>query len=212
MLPHLHFRFLVPGIGDQAPGKIQGVAVLIGDHLHRIGVLVVFRVHFRFAGGHFQIGIFRKSLGQVVDDLGRDHGFIPLDVDDHIHIFEIEGNFRQPVGAAGVVFRRHDGPAAKRMDAIQDPLVVSGHQHFIRDPGQCGPFIDPLDHGFAMDQSQGFPRQTSGPVTGRNYTEYFHFDAFSFLMAALMVSAKASSPLVIWISISRMYRGTSRWR
>lgn len=143
---------------------------------------------------------------------GRDHGFVALDIDDHIHILEVESHFRQPVGAAGMIFGGHHSPAAEGIDAVQDPLVVGGHQHFIRDPGQSGPFIDPLDHGFAMDQGQGFPWQTGGPVTGRNYTQYFHLDGFSFLMAALMVSVKASSPLVIWISISRMYRGTSRWR
>ena len=103
MLPHLHLRLFVPGIGDQAPGKIQGIAILVRDHFHGIGVLVICRVHLGLAGSHFQVGILPKSLGQVVDDLGWDHRFVPLDVDDHIHVFEIQGHFRQPVRTAGVV-------------------------------------------------------------------------------------------------------------
>ena len=170
MFPHLHIRFLIAGIGDQAAGKIQGIAILVGDHFYGIGVLVVFRLHFCFHGGHFQVGILLKGVGQVVDDLGRDHGFISLDVDDHVHILIVQGHFSQPVSTARMIRRGHDGPAAEGGHHIGDALIVGGHQDLVGNAGQRSTLIHTLDHRFALDQCQGFARQTGGTITGRNHT------------------------------------------
>ena len=185
MLVHFEQFRPVAGIGHQAPGEIQGVAVFVRYHLYRGRVVIFPFLHGGLHGGHLQIWFFHKGICQPVDDLRRDHRFVPLHVYYYIRIRIFFRYFRQPAGSVRMILPGHAGAAAEGNHCIVNPAVVCGHDHFRRTGRFFGLLIHPLYHGLSPDQLQGFSRQAGRCVPGRNYTDYFHIRSLLISISSL---------------------------
>ena len=56
----------------------------------------------------------------------------------------------------------------KAGNGLHDALVVSGNKDPVDELRSLGALIDPLDHGFVLDQGERLSGKPGGTVTGRN--------------------------------------------
>jgi hypothetical protein len=66
-----------------------------------------------------------------------------------------------PIGSRHVVRPRHDHPAAKLIDGIEDAIIVGCHDHIGGASRLASPLVDVLNEilpGFAKERLTGEPR------------------------------------------------------
>src|SRR5688572_4090786 len=103
---------------------------------------------------------------------------IALNVDHKIEIFIVLlVSFKATVGTAFVVFGGDNRISAKAFNVFQDSRIVGSNYNFLQ-VGFTGLFVNPLDHGFAANIGQWFPRKAGRSKSSRNYSQYAHKSSF----------------------------------
>src|SRR6478672_9111728 len=135
--------------------KIKGEARTILEHLNHVWVLPILHFIDRSAyGPHWDFPIIHQRLDGSRNRLRANERQISLNVDEPVCCFELPCDFRQPVGAAGVILRGPYDIAAKLFDGFLDSPIVGGDDDLIQQLRLGSIFINVLNHGLAADNRQ----------------------------------------------------------
>jgi hypothetical protein len=141
---------------------------MVHDHLHDTWIVEVFglveplaqRAHSFPLGGE-------QRLHRVVDRRRGNERLIALHVHDEIRL-ERRRNFREPIGARGVIGARHHRDAAELVHDGGDFFVVGGDDDRVDASGVRGARPLVLDHRFAVDERERLARQARRPIARGN--------------------------------------------
>jgi hypothetical protein len=85
-------------IRDTRAGEVERVAVLVDDHLHHAGRLVIFGLRVAIKAAHHDAGVVQQGLHGAVNRFGVQQRFVALNVDINVAV-GVAGDFRYAVGA-----------------------------------------------------------------------------------------------------------------
>ena len=103
---------------------------------------------------------------RFIDHVRIDQRFIALHIHDDIAV-QRPGDLGDAVGARRVVRRGHDRFSPECGNRVHDAVVVSRHDDPVDQLRSFGALIDPLDHGFVLDQGERLSRETGSNRSGR---------------------------------------------
>lgn len=153
-------------------GKIEGIAVEVGDDFDDVGIHDVFgRGDGNAKSGDLDIvrgG--NEGIDDGVNDFSVNEGEIALDVDVNIR-GNVNGDFSDAIGAGAMLGAGHDDVAVERLDGVADAIVVRGDDNAGSALALLGAFKDVLNHGTASNGRKGFPGKARRSVTRGNDDE-----------------------------------------
>jgi hypothetical protein len=85
-------------IGNSRAGEVERIAVLVDDHLHHAGRLVIFGLRVAVEAAHHDAGVVQQGLHGAVNRFGVEQWFVALNVDINVAV-GVAGDFRHAVGA-----------------------------------------------------------------------------------------------------------------
>ncbi len=139
--------------GNSGTAEIQGIALIVDDHLDYIGIIdLLLRADCFTQGGDAGVRVGGENICHLVDRLRRNQGFVGLHIDDDVLILEaqLRRDFLQAIGAGAMLGRRHADPGAEAFGHGLDALIVGGNIDCSGGTG-LGLLERALDHGFAGD-------------------------------------------------------------
>ncbi len=158
--------------GDGRTGKIEGVAVEVGDHFDDVGIHDVFRRGDGDTEGG-NLGLISggdEGVDDSVDDLGRNERKITLKVDVDVRR-GMHGDFSEAIGAGAMLGAGHDDFAVEGFDGGADARVVGGDDDARGTLALLGALVDVLNHGAAGDRGERLSRETGRSVPRGNHDD-----------------------------------------
>ena len=198
VLPVDDVAAVVAVAGDRQAREVERVAAHVGDDL--VGG----------AGGHFlgsgpdlqRRDLHRRVLGEgahePLDVTDGHQRLVPLDV--HVDIRLVRSrHLPQPVGAGGMVGRRHHRGDVARPARRQHLLGVGGHKEIIQKGRAMGGQVDMRDQREPGDLAEYLPRQPGGGEPRGDDAQHLHARLYSRVVTeqASMASHRSTRPAVL---------------